>query len=119
MVRLNKKLDPTQTGQDAEKLYTDLHKRIVGQNEAIDHIGHDFMAFHPPRMEHVRPDLFEAFQGVMNATYEFHDQMLGRLLELAGPEAHVMIVSDHGFSTINRGPDVIEIVRLVCDGLTE
>ena len=38
MVRLNKKLDATQTGQDAEKLYTDLHKRIVGQNEAIDHI---------------------------------------------------------------------------------
>jgi ATP-dependent Clp protease ATP-binding subunit ClpB len=38
MVRLNKKLDPTQTGQDAEKLYTDLHKRIIGQNEAIDHI---------------------------------------------------------------------------------
>jgi tetratricopeptide (TPR) repeat protein len=65
--------------------------------EAIDHIGHDFMAFHPPRMEHVRPDLFEAFQGVMNATYEFHDQMLGRLVELAGPDAHVMIVSDHGF----------------------
>ncbi len=38
MVRLNKKLDPTQTGQDAEKLYMDLHNRIVGQNEAIDHI---------------------------------------------------------------------------------
>jgi predicted AlkP superfamily phosphohydrolase/phosphomutase len=65
--------------------------------EAIDHIGHDFMAFHPPRMEHVRPDLFAVFQGVMNATYIFHDQMLGRLLELAGPDVHVMIVSDHGF----------------------
>jgi predicted AlkP superfamily phosphohydrolase/phosphomutase/tetratricopeptide (TPR) repeat protein len=65
--------------------------------EAIDHIGHDFMCFHPPRMAHVRPDLFEAFQGVMNATYEFHDQLLGRLIELAGPDAHVMIVSDHGF----------------------
>ncbi|MBX7106215.1 MAG: alkaline phosphatase family protein [Gemmataceae bacterium] len=65
--------------------------------EAIDHVGHDFMAFHPPRMEHIRPDLYEVFQGVMNATYEFHDQMLGRLMELAGPEAHVMIVSDHGF----------------------
>jgi ATP-dependent Clp protease ATP-binding subunit ClpB len=38
MVRLNKKLDPTQTGQDAEKLFTDLHKRIIGQNEAIDQI---------------------------------------------------------------------------------
>ena len=38
MVRLSKKLDPTQTGQDAEKLNTDLHKRIVGQDEAIDQI---------------------------------------------------------------------------------
>jgi ATP-dependent Clp protease ATP-binding subunit ClpA len=38
MVRLNKKLDPTQTGQDAEKLLTDLRKRIVGQDEAIDQI---------------------------------------------------------------------------------
>lgn len=72
--------------------------------EAIDHIGHDFMVFHPPRMEHVRPDLFEVFQGVMNATYEFHDQMLGRLLELAGPDAHVMIVSDHGFLNGARRP---------------
>jgi ATP-dependent Clp protease ATP-binding subunit ClpB len=38
MVRLNRKLDPTRTGQEAEKLYKDLHKRIVGQNEAIDQI---------------------------------------------------------------------------------
>src|SRR5258707_14079192 len=28
------KLDPTQTGRDAEKLYTDLHTRIDGQGEA-------------------------------------------------------------------------------------
>src|SRR6266849_1655273 len=38
MVRLNKKLDPTRTGQDAEKLFTDLHKKIVGQDEAIQQI---------------------------------------------------------------------------------
>jgi ATP-dependent Clp protease ATP-binding subunit ClpB len=38
MGRINKQLDPTQTGLDAEKLFTDLHKRIVGQNEAIDQI---------------------------------------------------------------------------------
>ncbi|MDQ6654645.1 MAG: alkaline phosphatase family protein [Verrucomicrobiota bacterium] len=65
--------------------------------EAIDHIGHDFMPFHPPRTEHVREDLFAVFRGVMDATYELHDQMLGRLLELAGPNAHIMLVSDHGF----------------------
>jgi ATP-dependent Clp protease ATP-binding subunit ClpA len=38
MGRINKQLDPTQTGLEAEKLYTDLHRRIVGQNEAIDQI---------------------------------------------------------------------------------
>lgn len=65
--------------------------------DTIDRIGHDFMVFHPPRLETVRPDLYEPFKGVMNAIYEFHDQMLGRLVELAGPETHVMIVSDHGF----------------------
>ena len=65
--------------------------------DTIDRIGHDFMVFHPPRMDVVRPDLYEPLKGVMNAIYEFHDQMLGRLVELAGPDAHVMIVSDHGF----------------------
>ena len=45
MVRLNRKLDPTRTGQDAEKLYTDLHKRIVGQNEAIDQIVNIYQMF--------------------------------------------------------------------------
>src|SRR5438270_13221785 len=38
MGRINKQLDPTQTGLEAEKLFTDLHKRIVGQEEAIDQI---------------------------------------------------------------------------------
>ena len=38
MARLNKQLDPTQTGLEAEKLESDLCKRIVGQNEAIQQI---------------------------------------------------------------------------------
>ena len=38
MGRLNKQLDPTQTGTEAEKLESDLHKRIVGQDEAIQQI---------------------------------------------------------------------------------
>jgi ATP-dependent Clp protease ATP-binding subunit ClpA len=45
MVRLNRKLDPTRTGQDAEKLFTDLHKRIVGQDEAIDQIVNIYQMF--------------------------------------------------------------------------
>jgi ATP-dependent Clp protease ATP-binding subunit ClpA len=38
MARLNKQLNPGQTGSDAEKLESDLHKRIVGQDEAIRQI---------------------------------------------------------------------------------
>src|SRR5580765_7596396 len=38
MGRLNKQLDPTQTGFQAEKLDGDLRKRIVGQDEAIRQI---------------------------------------------------------------------------------
>jgi ATP-dependent Clp protease ATP-binding subunit ClpB len=38
MMRLNRQLDPTQTGTDAEKLESDLRKRIVGQDEAIQQI---------------------------------------------------------------------------------
>src|SRR4051812_3124179 len=38
MGRLNKLLNPAQTGFEAEKLDADLHKRIVGQDEAIQQI---------------------------------------------------------------------------------
>jgi ATP-dependent Clp protease ATP-binding subunit ClpB len=38
MGRLNKQLDPSQTGYEAEKLEGDLKKRIVGQDEAIQQI---------------------------------------------------------------------------------
>src|SRR3954452_7661088 len=38
MGRLNKQLNPTQTGFEAEKLEGDLRKRVVGQDEAIQQI---------------------------------------------------------------------------------
>ena len=38
MTRLHQRLDPTQTGFEAEKLETDLRKRVVGQGEAIQQI---------------------------------------------------------------------------------
>jgi ATP-dependent Clp protease ATP-binding subunit ClpA len=42
---LNKKLDPTHTGQDAERLCNDLHNRIVGQDEAIDQIVNTYQMY--------------------------------------------------------------------------
>ncbi len=38
MGRLNRQLNPTQTGSEADKLDSDLRKRIVGQDEAIQQI---------------------------------------------------------------------------------
>jgi predicted AlkP superfamily phosphohydrolase/phosphomutase/tetratricopeptide (TPR) repeat protein len=72
--------------------------------EAIDQIGHDFMVYHPPQMRHLPDDVFLAFSNVMTAVYELQDKLLGRLLELAGEDAHVMIVSDHGFLSGDRRP---------------
>jgi ATP-dependent Clp protease ATP-binding subunit ClpA len=45
MVRLNKKLNPSLTGSDAEKLNSDLRKRIVGQEEAVEQIVNIYQMF--------------------------------------------------------------------------
>lgn len=72
--------------------------------DAVDHFGHGFMEFHPPRMDHVSDEDFRRYQHVMTSAYRFHDLMLGRLLELAGPETTVIILSDHGFQNGNMRP---------------
>lgn len=70
----------------------------------IDHFCHGFMHFHPPRMEGVPEDKFEIYQHVVNNAYRFHDMCLHTLLELAGPEATVILCSDHGFHSDHLRP---------------
>jgi predicted AlkP superfamily phosphohydrolase/phosphomutase/predicted Zn-dependent protease len=70
----------------------------------IDHFCHGFMNFHPPRMEGVPEDKFEIYKDVVNGAYRFHDMMLQTLLDLAGPEATVILVSDHGFHSDHLRP---------------
>ena len=72
--------------------------------ECIDQIGHEFMEFHPPRLPEISERDFDFYGEVMTGIYRFHDLMLGRLLELAGPRAYVAIVSDHGFESGARRP---------------
>src|ERR1700759_968008 len=45
MVRLNRKLDPSQTGNEAEKLHGDLQKLVVGQEEAVDQIVNIYQTY--------------------------------------------------------------------------
>ncbi len=40
-----KRLDPSQTGQEALQLHTDLHKKIVGQDDAVDQIVNIYQTY--------------------------------------------------------------------------
>jgi tetratricopeptide (TPR) repeat protein len=65
--------------------------------DAIDHFGHGFMRYHPPRSSWIDEKDFEIYHPVIESAYCFHDAMLGTLLALAGEETTVILVSDHGF----------------------
>lgn len=72
--------------------------------ETIDVVGHHFMPYHPPRMPAVSERDFELYRDVMTGIYRWHDMMLARLLQLAGADATVILVSDHGFHSDHLRP---------------
>ncbi len=74
---------------------------------AIDHTSHGFMRFHPPKREDVADEDFERYRHVVGGMYRFHDMMLERLLELAGADATVVLLSDHGFHSDHLRPRAI------------
>jgi len=72
--------------------------------DAIDHFSHAFMQFHPPKMPKVPDEQFEIYSEVIKGAYRFHDMMLERLLQLAGPDTTVILCSDHGFQSKDLRP---------------
>lgn len=75
--------------------------------DGIDHFCHGFMKYHPPRRPHIDPKEYEFYKGVINGACRFHDMMLGRLLELAGEDTNVILISDHGFHPDHNRPVVV------------
>ena len=75
--------------------------------DAIDHLGHGFMRYHPPQMASVSDEDYERYRGVVEAGYRFHDMMLEQLLTLAGDDATVVLLSDHGFHSDHLRPAVV------------
>ncbi|MFM7150978.1 MAG: tetratricopeptide repeat protein, partial [Gemmataceae bacterium] len=65
---------------------------------------HAFMPYHPPRMEGIPEADFEIYQHVVMGIYRLQDLFLQRLVQLAGPDAAVMVVSDHGFHSDHLRP---------------
>jgi predicted AlkP superfamily phosphohydrolase/phosphomutase/tetratricopeptide (TPR) repeat protein len=77
--------------------------------DAIDHFGHGFMRYHPPRQKWVSEKDFELYSGVIEAGYRYHDMMLGVLMAMAGPDTTVLLMSDHGFHPDHLRPSVIPV----------
>jgi predicted AlkP superfamily phosphohydrolase/phosphomutase/tetratricopeptide (TPR) repeat protein len=69
---------------------------------AIDQVAHEFMPYHPPRMDDVSREEFGLYKEVMEGIYRFHDLMLNALLQYAGEDTTVIIVSDHGYLNGDR-----------------
>ena len=65
--------------------------------DAIDHYCHGFMKYHPPRREHVSESDYQLYKEVIRSACRYHDMMLARLLELAGEDVTILLMSDHGF----------------------
>ena len=62
------------------------------------------MQYHPPRLPWIARNRFDLYKDVVRGAYRFHDMMLERLLQLAGPETTVILCSDHGFESGSQRP---------------
>jgi tetratricopeptide (TPR) repeat protein len=70
----------------------------------VDEISHFFMPYHPPRMEGIPEADFELYKQVVTGIYKLHDLFLCRLMQLAGPDTAIVLVSDHGFHSDHLRP---------------
>jgi predicted AlkP superfamily phosphohydrolase/phosphomutase/tetratricopeptide (TPR) repeat protein len=75
--------------------------------DSIDHYSHGYMIYNPPRMKYISEQQFELYKGVVEAGYRYHDMMLNRLLQMAGEEATVIVISDHGFHPDHLRPQFL------------
>lgn len=75
--------------------------------DTVDHFCHGFMNYHPPKMPVVTDKDYELYKDVVNSGYRFHDMMLEELIKLAGDDATVMLISDHGFHSDHLRPKLL------------
>jgi predicted AlkP superfamily phosphohydrolase/phosphomutase/tetratricopeptide (TPR) repeat protein len=73
----------------------------------IDHFGHAFMSYHPPRLPWVSEEDFGVYQHVVANAYRYHDAMLGTLLGFTDEATTVILMSDHGFHADHLRPGYI------------
>lgn len=72
--------------------------------DGLDHFGHGFMKYHPPRQPGISERDAELYGDVIRAAYRFFDLMLGTLMGIAGEETTIILMSDHGFHSDHLRP---------------
>ncbi|MFL5762611.1 MAG: alkaline phosphatase family protein [Bacteroidia bacterium] len=72
--------------------------------DTIDHFCHGFMKYHPPKQEGIPEEYYELYKDVVSSAYRFQDMMLERMLNLAGEDTTVILLSDHGFHSDHLRP---------------
>lgn len=72
--------------------------------DTIDHFCHGFMKYYPPRMQGIPEEYFELYKDVISNAYRFQDMMLERLMNLAGEDTTIILLSDHGFYSDHLRP---------------
>jgi len=64
-----------------------------------DRVGHYFMRYQDPA--HGRHEPGSRFEGAIREHYRYCDRRLGELIEGAGPDTVVLVVSDHGIQRLD------------------
>ncbi|MBL8481819.1 MAG: alkaline phosphatase family protein [Rhodocyclaceae bacterium] len=60
-------------------------------------LARGFLAYHPPRLAAISEADFALYRGVVSGACRVFDLLLGRIVELAGAQARVLVASTHGF----------------------
>jgi tetratricopeptide (TPR) repeat protein/arylsulfatase A-like enzyme len=72
--------------------------------ESTDTVAHLFMRYAPPPLAGVDREARERFGRAVDEYYRHADELVGRLVEAAGPRTVVVLCSDHGFRTGDNRP---------------
>jgi predicted AlkP superfamily phosphohydrolase/phosphomutase len=72
---------------------------------AIGAFSQVFMPYRAPRMRTIGETEFEIYRDVVDGIYRFHDHLLARLIDLAGDETAIVLVSGNGFESADRRPE--------------
>ena len=72
--------------------------------EGPDTTSHLFMRYRPPLLPGVAPGDAALFGAMVDRYYELQDRYIGEIVEAAGPDAVILVLSDHGFKSDSNRP---------------